>query len=217
MGEIVFVLGKSGTGKTTSLRNFEEGEVGVFSVAEKALPFKKYLPTIDGDDYGLIERTIKRNALKRYVVDDAGYLMQFENLDKADQGGYDKFTKMAVHFSHLVRTAKRETTRDTVVYFLMHPTVDEDDGHYKPKTVGRFLDEKLCLEGLVDEVLVTEVDSQGRYWFITNAEHGAKTPLDMFDEQRIPNDLKAFDTTLREYRAEQWERASEADKKKSAE
>lgn len=197
MGTAVIVLGYSGTGKSTSLRNFKADEVGIFNVIGKPLPFRGQLPTINGNDYTTIRSALKRNAKRAYVIDDAGYLMQLENFAMADVSGYGKFTKMAKNFEQLLELATLGTDADTITYFMMHPDLDEN-GRMKPKSIGKMLDNQLGIEGMSPLVLVTDVDDSG-YWFLTNGPGAEKSPLGMFEDARIPNDLKAVDTAAREY------------------
>ena len=199
MGLPVFIVGKSGTGKTTSLRNFEPSEVSVFNVAGKPFPFRKKLPCMNNANYDSIMNYIVRpNGKKVYVIDDSQYLMAFDCFDKAKVSGWDKWLDMAVNFEKLIRTVVNSTPKDTIVYFLHHSELC-DDGTYKMKTIGKMLDEKMVLEGRVSIVLYTAVDAQG-YWFVTNTDgtNTAKSPMEMF-ERKIPNDLKFVDKTIREY------------------
>lgn len=197
MGTLVMVLGESGSGKSTSLRNFEPGEVGVFNVTGKPMPFRKHLPRLDRADYQAIKRTLAANKKRAYVVDDAGYLMQFDNFGRCKDAGYGKFTDMAKSFYELLRAAM-DTDDDTVVYFLMHPDRDEQ-GREKPKTIGKMLDEKLNVQGLFPVVIDCEV-RDGSHVFVTkNDGFGlAKAPIDMLPDV-MDNDLKAVDTAVREY------------------
>lgn len=146
MGVLVMVLGKSGAGKSTSLRNFEAGEIGIFNVAGKPLPFRKRLPKADRCGYRDIAATLAKNDLRAYAVDDSTYLMQFDNFARANDSGYQKFTDIAVSFERLLEAAMA-TDENTVVYFLHHPDEDER-GNVRPKSVGKMLNEKLCIEGL---------------------------------------------------------------------
>ena len=199
MGEIVLVLGKSGSGKSASLRNFKPGTIGVFECAGKRLPFRSDIPIVKNAKYQLIKDTLRKNNLRAYVIDDAGYLMQFDNFAFANVKGYDKFTQMAVSFEQLLRCAAEETDDDTIVYFLMHPDLDAD-GSEKVWTIGKMLDEKLNIPGLVNTLLDARV-VDGEHVFLTNNDGTclAKTPMGMYDEIAIPNDLAAVDTVLREY------------------
>lgn len=198
MGVSVLVLGYSGSGKSTSLRNFEPNEVGIFNVAAKPLPFRKKLPTLDKARYNQIHDGLMKNKLNAYVIDDANYLMAFQNFALAKQRGYDKFTDMAVAFEQLLEAAN-ETSKDTIVYFLMHPDTDET-GRIKPKTIGKMLDNQLTVEGMFPIVIMADKDDNG-YHFITRSlgDDPIKTPMEMFDQDVIDNDLKLVDTIIREY------------------
>ena len=202
MGNLVMVLGKSGSGKSTSLRNFSPDAVGVFSVAGKRLPFRSELPVVQHADYARIADVMAANRRRAYVIDDATYLMQFDNFARAKETGYGKFTDMAVAFQQLLRAASW-TDEDTNVYFLMHPDLDEQ-GREKPKTIGRMLDEKLCVEGLfpivIDARVVQGDDGRPKHVFITENDgtNLAKAPEGMLPPV-MDNDLAEVDRLIREY------------------
>lgn len=198
MGVSVLILGPSGSGKSSSLRNFEADEIGVFDTAGKPLPFRKRLDVAHGLSYGKIMQVLKANQRRAYFIDDANYLMAFQNFALANVKGYDKFTTMAVNFEQLLEAANR-TDENTVVYFAMHPDYDEQ-GRMKPKTIGKMLDNQLCVEGMFPIVLVASRMEDG-YKFITQTDgtNPAKSPMGMFGELTIDNDLKAVDTAIRDY------------------
>lgn len=198
MGLPVLVVGWTGSGKTSSLRNFNEDEVEILNVAGKPLPFRKKLPTCNNPKYENIKATLKANRVKCYVIDDSQYLMAFEAFDNAKVTGYGKFTDLAVNFRNLIDSAIRDTSADTIVYFLHHAELTED-GRIKAKTLGKMLDNQLTVEGLFSIVLLAQVEGSDHY-FITNTDgsNPAKSPMEMF-ELKIPNDLKFVDTTIREY------------------
>lgn len=198
MGVPVLILGESGSGKSTSLRNFEPDEIGIFNVAGKPLPFRKKLLSVNTKDYGKIMRGMAKSGKKRFAVDDSQYLLCFEMFDRAKETGYGKFTDMAVNFYHLVRFVSDELPEDKIVYFLHH-TETTDSGKTKAKTVGRMLDEKLTLEGLFSIVLICRTDGS-RYYFETQSDgmSTAKSPMGML-EKEMDNDLKLLDEKIREY------------------
>lgn len=198
MGVSVLILGHSGSGKSTSLRNFAPGEIGIFNVIGKPLPFRGNLPKLEHPTYAQINATISKNNLRAYVIDDAGYLMQMENIERADEAGWGKYTDMQGKFAKLLKAANN-ANNDTVVYFLMHPDYDQH-GRMKPKTIGKLLDEKLDVAGMFPIVLIAERDDAG-YCFVTQTDGStpAKSPMGMFDDMRIDNDLKQVDTLIREY------------------
>lgn len=199
MGIPVMILGASGSGKSTSLRNFKADEIGIFNVASKPLPFRGDLKKVDKAGYALITKVLKDNKLRCYAIDDSQFLMVFDEFNRAKEVGYQKFTDFALNFYNLVQTVINDTSPDTVVYFLHHTEMD-DFGHLKAKTVGKMIDNKLTLEGMFSVVLLCGTDGK-EHWFETTSDgvNTAKTPMDMFDNNRIDNDLKMVDSAIREY------------------
>ncbi|MEG1152824.1 MAG: hypothetical protein RSD67_08165, partial [Oscillospiraceae bacterium] len=140
MGQVVLVLGESGSGKSSSLRNFEAGEIGILSVTGKKMPFKKKLSVINNVDYATIAGALGANQFNSYVIDDANYLMTFELFDKATETGYGKFTTIGKNFYDLLQYSIKETSEDTIVYFFAHIDKNDIDGKMKMKSVGKMLD-----------------------------------------------------------------------------
>lgn len=197
MGVAVLVLGKSGAGKSTSLRNFGEHEVCVLNVLGKPLPFRGRLDHVDHPEYRTIREGIGSGAYRAYVVDDAGYMMQLENFARASESGYGKFTDMAVNFQSIIKAATLAPA-GTVTYFLMH-TEEDMSGHEKVKTVGKMLDEKFGIEGACP-IVIDCVVRDGRHIFVTKNDgtNLAKAPMGMLPDE-MDNDLKLVDTKVREY------------------
>ncbi len=201
MGIPVLILGKSGSGKSASLRNFDPNEVGILNVASKPLPFRggAKFKVINKANYATIAEALKRGAFKAYVIDDSQYLMAFDSFAKAKVKGYDKFTEMAVNFYSLLRFITDSTPPDAIVY-LLHHTEETATGDVKAKTIGKMLDDQLTVEGLFSIVLMTNV-TDGNYCFATRSDGHTpvKTPMGMFADELIENDLKAVDMAIREY------------------
>lgn len=192
------ILGESGSGKSTSLRNFESKEISIFNVAGKPLPFRKKLQKKDGADYQAILSVLSHPGKRAYAIDDSQYLLAFEFFDRAMEKGYDKFTQMALNFKDLIQFVITGTPQDCIVYFLHH-TETADDGTVRAKTIGKMLNEKLTVEGLFSIVLLCR-SNKDRHYFQTqsNGLSTAKSPMDMFPPE-IDNDLKLVDTAIREY------------------
>lgn len=198
MAIIAMIIGQSGTGKSTSLRNFSEDKVGVINVSGKPLPFRKKLPCVNTDNYDDITKFLRRAKVPSIVIDDATYLMVDEFMRTSKITGYQKFTDMAKNFFDLIETA-RQLPDEKIVYFLGHTDRDAD-GNEKFKTIGKMLDEKVTLEGKFTIVLKTAVQD-GKYLFQTH-NSGAdtvKSPLGMFQADYIDNDLAEVDKVIREY------------------
>lgn len=203
MGMCVLVLGQSGSGKSTSLRNFTSDEVGVLNVAGKPLPFRNGLQVANNVKYSDIEKALSRAVKPAYVIDDASYLLTFDSFNSATETGYAKYTRYAVNFYNLLRVAATKTPDDCIVYFLMHEDVDSNTGQIKAKTVGKMIESQLTLEGLFTVVLrarVAEVDGTYAYQFETqsNGLTPCKCPIGMLPPV-MENDLKTVDTAIREY------------------
>ena len=183
MAIIAMLYGQSGTGKSTSIRNFTPNDVAVINVS---------------GNYERIDDALQRIKQPSIIIDDATYLMTNEFMRTARISGYQKFTDMALNYYTLVRRAAA-LPEDKIVYFIGHSETD-DKGNEKFKTVGKLLDEKVTLEGLYTIVLKTVVQD-GHYFFATHnsGRDTVKSPLGMFEDDLIPNDLAAVDKIIREY------------------
>lgn len=199
MGIPVGIYAKSGMGKTHSINGFEPGEIAIYNVSGKPLPFQKKLPMVKTSDMKWIANDIRKNTMNCYVVDDAGLAMTFFLFGKLNETGYGKFTEVAKQFYDLVQTVIRETSDDTIVYFLMHTERSEDGSEIKMKTAGKMIDSQISLEALFTIVLYGITDGR-RHVFQTQSDGvtTAKSPVGMFPEE-IDNDLKAVDTAIRKY------------------
>ena len=195
----VLIMGASGTGKSFSFRNLPPKETAIVSVAKSELPFrnKTGLKFVECDDYTKIASAIQSTKKRIICLDDTGYLMQFENFDKAMIKGYDKHTEMAKHYADLLKTI-RKLDGEKIVYMTIHE--DIIDGIAKPKTTGKMINDNLCIEGLLN-IVFRSVIKEGEHVFQTRSagDSVAKTPYEMYEEEFIPNDLAEIDKTIREY------------------
>ena len=202
MGVLVYILGKSGTGKSHSMRDFNPSELGIINAQGKILPFKGSgkFDVVNTDDSSEILKQIETMS-KKYkviVIDDFQYVMANEFMRRSAERGYDKFTEIARHawdIADYVRTLPN----DVIVYIMCHTDTDQD-GFEKLKTIGKLLDEKIVLEGMSTVVLKTAV-SDGKYMFLTqnNGKDTVKSPDGMFPGYAIDNNLKYVDEKIRSY------------------
>lgn len=194
----VLIYGKSGTGKSTSLRNFTENEVAVINVLNKPLPFRSNIKAVAVDDYDTIIKGIKGTKKKIVVIDDAGYLLSNEAMKRGKETGYVKFTDMAMKFFNLIEEI-RNLDGGKTVYIMLHEELD-DVGNAKLKLTGKMLDQQVCIEGCFT-IAFRSMCSDGKYIFRThnNGQDITKSPFDMFEEDEVDNDLKAIDKVIREY------------------
>lgn len=196
-------MGESGSGKSASLRNFAPNEISVFNVTSKPLPFKQgktKLPKIDNATYADIANALANPNKRAYVIDDAGYLLSFEMFKRANETGYSKFTDMAKNFFDMLDFINTKLPNDIIVYITMHTEDDPEMHRVKVKTIGKMLDQNLKIEGLFSIVL-RAVQTEDGYKFVTRDDmvSTAKSPIGMWEEDMIDNDLKEVDRVIREY------------------
>ena len=196
-------MGESGSGKSASLRNFAPNEISVFNVTSKPLPFKQgktKIPKIDNATYADIANALANPNKRAYVIDDAGYLLSFEMIKRANETGYSKFTDMAKNFFDMLDFINTKLPNDIIVYITMHTEDDSEMHKTKAKTIGKMIDQNLNLEGLFTIVL-RAMQTEDGYKFITRDDRvsTAKSPMGMFESDKIDNDLKEVDRIIREY------------------
>ena len=221
MGRVILIYGKSGAGKTTSLRNFKEDEIFFINVEKKDLPFKgnfKYKAAID--DVAIILDQLGKMPCKTAVIDDAGYIMTHtfmrQHRNKKGSASFDMYDDIADSMYTLVNGIKA-LPEDVNVYVMMHEDID-DLGGTKLLTFGKLLDNKINLPGMVT-ICLRAVTEQNEHLFRTTTDGGdiTKAPLDMFTEETVPNDLKAVDETIRAYYGTQIKTKTEKPKKNGGE
>ena len=211
----VLLMGASGSGKSTSLRNLPAEETAIINITNKPMPFRnkdnKKIVSLDNflkegeselpyeELYRRIITTIKKTDKKIIVIDDSSYMMTFENFEKATNKGYDKFTNMAKNYYDLIKSAI-SCGDEKIVYVITHEEIDDVNQLYRPKTIGKMLSNQLVIEGLFSIVL-RSLYKNGEYIFQTQNDGTSvcKAPMDMFEKKEIPNDLFEVDKIIREY------------------
>lgn len=216
MGIPVLVLGDSGSGKSTSLKELKGEDCLLIQVIDKRLPFRrpqdlgwirrdKDNPSgnvIISDNYETVNKWInaaaKSGKKKIIIIDDVQYLMANDFMRRAMEKGFDKFTEMACSFHNLFQTALN-CENDVRVYFMAHTETDPT-GKVKMKTIGKMLDEKITMEGLFTVVLKCQI-KDGKHYFQTigTAMDTVKTPIDMFESESIENNLALVDAAIIDY------------------
>lgn len=204
MGIPVLIYGRSGSGKSRSLKGFGEEEIFLFNVVGKPLPFPgRFKYATKTDNYNTIWKGLSTMSTKAAVIDDAGYLltntfMRGHSAPKSGSSSFDLYNDIADNFWRLLRLIQNNLPEDVIVYILMHENTS-DYGETKLRTIGKLLDEKVCIEGMVTICLRCMVEGD-RHFFRTQSSGVdiSKSPEGMFDLE-IENDLKAVDTRIREY------------------
>ena len=209
----IIIMGDSGTGKSRSIKTFPEGTVEVINVMGKMMPFfepkvhQVDVPKLAAEHNNAMKVDIVRSWLSNHaehravVVDDAGYLIteMFMRWTVGDEKMSDQFgvyKEIASRMWNLFQRVIEDGESDRIVYFVFHEETDQF-GKVDIKTVGKLLNEKIVIRGLVTCTFQSaKVGDQ--YGFYTNNGNPAKSPEGLFDGDFIPNDLYAIDTRIRE-------------------
>ena len=224
MANAVIILGKSGTGKSSSIKGLDPKETVVLNVLGKKLPFKGSSSLYSTENKNLFRieeytqainmlQSIDKNAsyVHNIIIDDAIYIMRKEYFKRAKETGYGKFTELAMHFQQIISAI--ENMRDDInVFLILHSEDIQSDKTtvgYKVSTIGQLLDSQYNPVEVVPMVLYSSIkyDDKGNanYGFYTHRfmdgmiEIPAKSPAEMFKEDFIPNDLGYVVKAMREY------------------
>lgn len=203
MARLVLILAKSGTGKSTSAREFKKGEAQAILCSGKELPFRTDIATYYPKNYADLYAGIAKASTPVVIVDDLNYMASFEEMARANQTGYQKFTEMAVNLYNVFK-AIMEKDSDQVFYVMAHAAENsEGDSQLRFKTTGKMLSDKIVLEGLTNIVLGADV-ADGEFVFKVKTDGtGIKTPIGMFDTPTVPNNLKDINKVIRKYYGEE--------------
>lgn len=215
MANLIAIVGQSGSGKSTSIRTLNPKETFIINVASKPMPFKgwksnytswnkdnpdgNFVNTSNVDNIAKIMAYVntKRAEIRNVIIEDAQYLMGFEAMDRAKEKGFDKFTDIAQKFYSILKIAINMRDDLNVIVTCHSENIGtSDDPQLKIKTLGKMIDNTITVEGLFTYVLFTNVsrdaENKTTYSFITHSDGSttAKSPIDCFEEDLIPNDLQ---------------------------
>lgn len=222
MAKTILICGKTGTGKTSSIRTLNPAETVILRVINRTLPFK-YVGKYGKDEKNMFFTPTYENVLKvlswannqqnvkNIVITDATYIIRQEYFKKANQTGYAKYTEFAMHMQQILKAIQdlRDDIKVFMEYHVESNVTESGATEYKPSTVGKLLDSQYNILENIDIVLFASPqyeDKNINYGFYTNrtldrigAEIPAKSPMGMFDEMFIPNDLALVAQKIDEY------------------
>lgn len=222
MARTILIAGKTGTGKTSAIRTLNPEETVIMKVINRTLPFKyagKYskenknlfsTPTYEDVLKGLAWAN-KQPNVKNIVITDGTYIIRQEYFKKANVTGFQKYTDMAVHMQQILKAIQecRDDINVFMEYHVENVVTDSGATEYKPSTVGKLLDSQYNILENIDIVLFADPqynDKKIDYVFVTNrtvdkngSEIPAKSPMGMFEDLYIPNDLSLVAKAIDEY------------------
>lgn len=220
MSNTTLIIGESGSGKSTSLRNLDHTETFIVNILDKPLPFRgykdKYVPiTKDNpegnyyatDDFSLVIRAIRsisenRPEIKVLIIDDFQYLLANEFMRRALEKGFEKFSEIAQHAWMVIN--ELTATRSDLFCFVMSHSDTDAQGRVKCKTIGKMLDDKITLEGMFTICLhALIIDGSHKFLTKNDGTHVAKSPIGMFEDVFIENDLNLVLQAIRDYSNEE--------------
>jgi hypothetical protein len=221
MGHLVFLVGKSGMGKSTSLRKLDEKETYIINTDQKALPFKRFAEKYNDknanysktskveDVIGILKACHKNDKIKTIVIDTWSRIMTDAVMDPNFRAskGFEKWTKMSGGQYDLLNIINEKLRDDVIVYLMAHPETHYDESGFAAERIavqGKQL-EKFAPESFSSIVLYAEVKKvpgqPNRHIFrtVSSGSDTCKTPLEMFEEEEIDNDLTVVNSAIREY------------------
>ena len=202
MAEKILIIGESGTGKSTSIRNCNPETTAIVNPVGKPLPFRGKFEMLNGEtDSSYICEWMMEQAevgKKMIIVDDFQYILSIPYMNRIKEAGWDKWNDFGSNYFEIIDVCA-ELPDDVIVYYLSHCET-LDNGITTIKLIGKLLREKITIEGLFTTVLRTQV-VDGKYYFLTqnSGKDTVKSPLGMFPSYAIENDLSYVDDKIRNY------------------
>lgn len=202
MAQKVLIMGESGTGKSTSLRNCDPAITAVVNPVGKPLPFKNHFEMLNNEtDARKIVKYMKEQCAagkKLLVVDDFQYILAVPYMNRIKETGWDKYNDFGANYFEIIDCCK-DLPDDVVVVYMTHLET-LDNGLTTVKLIGKLLREKITIEGLFTVVLRTGVNEAKYYFYTQNSgKDTVKSPLGMFPAYAIENDLNYVVDKIRNY------------------
>lgn len=208
MAEKILLIGRAGSGKSTAIRNLDKESTAILKCVNKKLPFRKgdkdfksmFVSNVQ-ELTNILSQLIKNTKYKTIILDDLFYLSSYENFRRVSEKGYGKFTDIAKNLFDVITLPDMIQREDLTFIFITHSETNPNTLETDVKTIGKMIDSQLGVAGLFTIVLESCI-IDGEYKFLTHNITGnsvVKTPMGMFEEDYIDNDLKIVLDTMKEY------------------
>ena len=198
MARLIFVLGNPGTGKSTSLRNLKKEDVAYITATGKELPFKGNIKPVKVKTMSEVQKMILASKKSIVVIDDVNYLFTKEVFgadEKKDK--WDVFDKISKDFYKITQAI---LDKDTNQNFYLFGHLEPETDTLALKTLGQATRRNNNPEGWTNIVFESIVDDTDEFVFKVKTDgSGVKSPMEMFDKETVPNDLKVINEKINQY------------------
>lgn len=213
MSRMILIMGESGSGKTTSMRNLNPKTTFYIDCDKKGLSWKGWRKQYNKENgnywassnAGAITQTLvkisaEKPQIKTIVIDTLNWVMIDDEFKRMKEKGYDKWQDLAFSVKEMVAMGQ-QLREDMTVIFTAHTQTERDDSGFaftRMKTSGKKLD-KISIESMFTTVLLAKcVD--GKYLFETQSDNStAKSPMGAFEDKEIDNDITKVIKALEEF------------------
>lgn len=215
MAKVIGIMGESGAGKTTSIRNLNPETTFYIDCDKKGLNWKgwknQYSTELGNyartDNPSTVLQCLKHlnedekfKHIKTVIVDTINGIMVAEEMRNIKQTGYGKWSDLASYIYNIADYALTMRDDITIILIAHSETISDDNGQVftRIRTNGRKLD-KIVLESKLTTVLHADI-IEGKHVFHTHADKSTvKTPLGAFEADTIENDIALVLKALEEY------------------
>lgn len=213
MAKIIGIMGESGSGKTTSLRNLDPKYTFYIDADKKGLSWKfwrnqynlknkNYFKSDDAKSILTLMKKIEKEQthIKTIIIDTLNGIMVADEMKRAKDKGYDKWQDLAMAVYNIIDFGLIMRDDLTIIFICHSQTIRDDFGNVftNIKTNGQKLN-KIVLESKMTTVLHS-LAKDGKYIFETKAKNNTcKTPLGAFEQDEIENDILLVIKALEEF------------------
>lgn len=195
MSKTILIMGESGSGKTTSMRNLNPSETFYFDCDKKGLSWKGWRDTYNAENKNYMQTSDARQIMtlltkisneqpqiKYAVIDTLNWIMIDDEFNRMREKGFDKWQDMAYSIIGIISLAN-VLRPDLTVIFIMHSQTEKDENtgttFTRAKTSGKKID-KIGIESKFTTVLLSKCQDEKFIFETRNINSTVKTPMRSF-------------------------------------